>query len=76
MALIGSASSFVLRRYGKNLMCSECLKTIPAHTVSLVSWRHGRVVKRVCSEACRETFDDRFWQGRADDRQGLKGQYK
>ena len=69
MALIGSSSSFVSARNGKTSVCSECLKTIPAHSYALVSHRSGRVVKRVCSDACRETFDDRFWQERADDRQ-------
>ena len=69
MAMIGSSSSFVLARYGKPSLCSECLKTIPAHSYALVSHRQGRVVKRVCSEGCRETFDDRFWQERADDRE-------
>ena len=72
MALIGSSSSFVLIRSGKSSQCSECLKTIPAHSYALVSHRQGRVVKRVCSEGCRETFDDRFWQERADDRQRVQ----
>ena len=69
MSLIESASSFVLIRSGKSSQCSECRKEIPAHSYALVSSRHGRVVKRVCSDGCRETFDDRFWQERADDRQ-------
>ena len=69
MALIGSSSSFVLIRSGKTNWCSECFKEIPAHGLALVAHRHGRVVKRVCSDGCRETFDDRFWQERADDRQ-------
>ena len=69
MALIGSSSSFVLTSYGKWSLCSECLKTIPAHSYALVSSRNGRVVKRVCSDACRQVFDDRFWQERADERQ-------
>ena len=69
MALIGSASSFVLTRCGKVSWCSECQKEIPAHSYALVSHRQGRVVKRVCSDGCRETFDDRFWQERADDRE-------
>ena len=69
MALIGSPASFVYIQSGKSSQCSECLKTIPAHTIAIVSHRSGRVVKRVCSDACREVFDDRFWQERADDRQ-------
>ena len=72
MALIGSASSFVLIRSGKSSLCSECLKMIPAHHDALVSHRSGRVVKRVCSDACRETFDYRFWQERADERQAKR----
>ena len=75
MALIGSPLSFVLSRYDKSSNCSECLKKIPAGTIALVSYRHGRVVKRVCSEECRQTFDDRFWQECADDRElGQKAQ--
>ena len=73
MALIGSSSSFVLAS-GKSSLCSECLKEIPSHSYALVSYRHGRVVKRVCSDGCREAFDDRFWQERADDRQWEKAQ--
>ena len=69
MALIGSASSFVLIRSGRSSQCSECQKKIPAHSHVLVAHRGGRVVKRVCSDGCRETFDDRFWQERADDRE-------
>ena len=69
MALIGSPASFVHIQSGKSSQCSECLKTIPAHTIALVSHLSGRVFKRVCSDACRETFDDRFWQERVDDRQ-------
>ena len=69
MALIGSLSSFVLASSKRSSKCSECLKKIPAHSYALVSKRSGRVVKRVCSDACREVFDDRFWQERADDRQ-------
>ena len=52
MSLIGSASSFVLIRSGKSSQCSECRKEIPAHSYALVSSRHGRVVKRVCSDGC------------------------
>ena len=74
MSLIGSASSFVLIRSGKSSKCSECQKEIPAHSYALVSHQQGRVVKRVCSDGCRVTFDDRFWQERADDRQWEKAQ--
>ena len=74
MGLIGSLSSFVLVRYGKPSRCSECLKEIPAYSYAFVSYRHGCVVKRVCSDGCREAFDDRFWQERADDRQWEKDQ--
>ena len=69
MALIGSSSSFVLTRSGKSSRCSECLKEIPPRGLALVAHRHGRVVKRMCSDGCQETFDDRFWQERADDRE-------
>ena len=59
MALIGSSSSFVLTRSGKTSRCSECLKEIPAHGLALVAHRHGRVVKRVCSDVCREISEAR-----------------
>ena len=69
MALIGSKGSFILSRYSKTSRCSECGKKIPAHTIALVSTRFGRVVKRVCSDECREMFDDWYWQERADARE-------
>ena len=69
MALIGSLPSFVLASSKRSSKCSECLKKIPAHSYALTAFRHGRVVKRVYSDGCRETFDDRYWQERADDRQ-------
>ena len=69
MALIGTLSNFVLYQCGRSSTCSECLKKIPAHSYVLTAFRGGRVVKRVCSDECRETFNDRFWQERADDRQ-------
>ena len=75
MALIGSLSNFVLYQYGRTSKCSECLKKIPAHSYALTAFRGGRVVKRVYSDGCRETFDDRYWQERADDRElGQKAQ--
>lgn len=51
--------------------CSECGVTYPAGFEWLVSARHGKVMKRVCSEKCRQDFDDRFWQARADQREAL-----
>ena len=69
MVLIGSPSSFVWASSKKSSVCSECHEVIPARQNALVAYRHGRAVKRVCSDVCRETFDDHFWQERADDRQ-------
>ena len=75
MALIGSLFSFVLASSKRSSKCSECLKKIPAHSYALTAFRGSRVVKRVCSDGCRETFDDRYWQERADDREwGKKAQ--
>ena len=45
--------------------CSECRRKIEAGQTALVSRRFGKVQKRVCSEECRLTFDDKFWQGKA-----------
>ena len=53
--------------------CSECGKRMPIGFTSLVSIRNGKVAKRVCSEECRLTFDNNFWQGVARKRAlGLK----
>ena len=45
--------------------CSECHKAILRGDKCLVSRRYGKVQKRICSEECRLTFDDRFWRVRA-----------
>ena len=39
-----------------------------------MSMKGGRIFKWVCSEECREMFNDRFWQERADDRECQKAQ--
>ena len=44
--------------------CSECHETIRKDGPCLVSRnKKGRIKKKVCSQECRETFDDKFWQG-------------
>ena len=48
--------------------CSECGRRIAKGEHCLESHRFGKLQKRVCSEACRLTFDDRFWQGKARER--------
>lgn len=49
--------------------CSECGKKIKVGTQALVSIRGGRVRKVVCSENCRLTFDDLYWQAIAEERE-------
>ena len=68
MALIGSKSSFVVEKVSRTSKCGECRKTIRVGSDSLVSKRYGKVQKRVYSEECRLTFDDRYWQGQANER--------
>ena len=44
--------------------CSECGARIPKGGPCLVSRnKESRVKKKVCSQECRETFDDKFWGG-------------
>ena len=69
MSIIGSPSSFELVRARRSTRCSECRTTIGVGKFCLESSAKGKVVKRVCSEDCRKTFDDHYWQGRADDRE-------
>lgn len=61
-------SDFVEQPAPYRVACSECHIKIPKGQIALVSMRYGRVQKRVCSEACRQTFDDRYWQDRAHER--------
>ena len=67
MALIGSPSSFKKQIRSHSETCWECHRPRPPGHEWLVSIQGGRIFKWVCSEECRETFDDRFWQERADD---------
>lgn len=62
MSLLGSKANFQEYKYTYRTHCSECTREIPAGTVCLVSMRNGVVKKRVCSEECRQTFDDRVWR--------------
>ncbi len=48
--------------------CSECKRTIGVGEKVLVSTyqsKYGENYKYVCSEDCRLSFDNRFWQSRA-----------
>ena len=73
MAMLGSKSDFKEETQGpRSRRCSECGRLIVVGDKALVSKRRGRVRKVVCGEDCRQTFDDRFWQDKADDREGLK----
>jgi hypothetical protein len=63
--MIGSDFVPYVMKYKR--FCGECHKPmLPGDTV-LASIRGGKVKKYVCSEDCRRTFDDGFWQGRARD---------
>jgi len=55
-------SDFITKTYDHVVRCSECGKKILKGEQALVSIRDGEVKKRVCSESCRLTFDDRFWR--------------
>lgn len=48
--------------------CSECGKEMPKGSEALVSRKHGKVKKIVCSEECRVNFDDAIWQHYAAER--------
>lgn len=62
-------SDFVEHAETATVYCSECGKKIRPGESSLCSLRGGKVQKRVCSEKCRQDFDDAFWQSVADERQ-------
>lgn len=65
MALIGNDFvEVVVRKTG--ILCSECRKKLSVGVTCLESWRKGKLRKRVCGERCRLIFDDRFWQGSAN----------
>jgi hypothetical protein len=66
MSLIGNDFKLVVAPFAFN--CGECGNHIPAGGRCLESVRFGKVQKRVCSEDCRVSFDDRYWQERADQR--------
>lgn len=67
MSAIGS--DFLRQVYPKPTRCGECGKMFPAGFEWLVSFRNGRVQKRVCGEECRLEFDNRYWQERARQRE-------
>ena len=67
MSLIGNDFKLVVAPFAFN--CGECGNHIPAGGRCLESVRFGKVQKRVCSEDCRLTFDNNFWQEVARKRQ-------
>jgi hypothetical protein len=67
MTLIGS--DFVKATVRMCCHCSECGQIIPRGSECLESVRFGKVRKRVCSEDCRLTFDDNYWQEKARERE-------
>lgn len=60
MALIGN--DFVAEKVPYRKRCGECGRVLEKGSDALVSRRFGKVQKRVCSEECRLTFDDKFWR--------------
>jgi len=50
----------------RTYLCTECGQRYRAGSLCLVAIRGGKVKKRVCSEDCRQTFDDQFWQQRSE----------
>lgn len=69
MALIGSRASFEVRKSDRDGVCRECGRKWQKGDVIFVSLHNEEVVKIVCSDSCRETFDDRYWQTVADERE-------
>ena len=68
MALVGSRSAFVYEFSACASRCSECGVKIPKGGPCLVSRKLARrspavakVMKKVCSQECREEFDNRIW---------------
>lgn len=61
-------NDFVPRISPNQTRCSECRKIISKGDEELVSIKKGKIRKRICSEACRLTFDDRIWQEIANNR--------
>jgi hypothetical protein len=59
MALIGNDFQPHMMQYTGH--CSECSEKLPVGTMALASIKDGKVKKIVCSEACRQEFDARFW---------------
>jgi len=66
MSLIGN--DFVPVVQTKAARCSQCRAKIPKGATALESHRFGKCQKRVCSEQCRQDFDDAYWQERARER--------
>ena len=61
MALIGSPASFVVAEATRDFVCMECGRRVAKGKRILVSYRGGKLRKRVCSEDCRKTFDEEYW---------------
>src|SRR3990167_8004347 len=61
--IIGSQKSFEPYVLKERWMCHECQLYFPkGHTILASKDSRGIVRKKVCSDDCRLTFDDRFWQ--------------
>ena len=73
MSFIGTRPDFEVEVLKLAASCSECHRKKGAGQTMLVSKRNGQVKKRVCSEECRQDFEDWYWQEIADDREeGLR----
>ena len=74
MVLLGSRSDFQEVWSSRPRRCGECGSKILSGDTYLASMTaKGHVKKTVCSEECRQTFDDRYWQRRADKRERSHG---
>ena len=64
---------FVSERAPHAFTCSNCLRGVSKGGSCLVSIKRGKVKLRLCGESCRVAFDDKYWQGVADEREeGLR----
>lgn len=75
MALIGSRRAFNYEYSARPSLCSECGARIRKGGPCLIARDgKGRTRKKVCSQECREAFDDKFWQGLVNTRLAKKAE--
>lgn len=76
MAHIGSRADFEEMVLTRPWQCYECHKRFLPGARILVSKKKGRSRKQVCSEECRQAFEERFWEGKALARAAARGKYE